>query len=568
MLTRRGWWLFMANGVLLVVALLFASQPGLLVAFSLLFWFLAQWLLFRVRWLRLQQNLVVERTLLRNGIPVDVAWARSELEVRVRLQPAANVRLPYVLAVDRVPILARWKEGEPWAEGMLSRERPLEVAYRVHCPSAGQLRFDGIKVQIADLQGLFAGTFFARDLKTIRVLPAVFARASGVAARKSHNLIPLMGTHRHRRPGNGTELLHLREYVAGDPPRTIAWKSSARRDRLMTKEFESEVPVRCTLFVDVSSATRVGPPGENALARLIEIAATLVHTANERRDLVGLGLIDDERVRALLPPARGPRAKLDRLRVLSDAADLPPASEDVPLDTLVPYGMSLAQDLYPELLDPEVNRIPFWSFRLRNPLRRWRKRLASVLSVRHGLGPGGMPLLLDDDEAMRRHVVRFLGDHQVACPIPLFDAKGRYRFRSPSKMQVLSAALARSVALGKDNELFVLLVDLFDVDLAEKPEAFESFLRSIRMAQARRHQVMVILPWPANVPGPGEKASEPDFVATLQEWLHHASEVRLRQSYERLRQALAKVGVAPIVAPQEQAVPLILYRMERLRAGR
>ena len=41
----------------------------------------------------------------------------------------------------------------------------------------------------------------------------------------------------------------------------IAWKASARRDRLMTKELESEVPVRCTLFVDASSSVRVGPVG-------------------------------------------------------------------------------------------------------------------------------------------------------------------------------------------------------------------------------------------------------------------------------------------------------------------
>ena len=40
--------------------------------------------------------------------------------------------------------------------------------------------------------------------------------------------------------------------MPGDPPRTIAWKVSARRDRLITKEFESEVPVRCTLFLDTS----------------------------------------------------------------------------------------------------------------------------------------------------------------------------------------------------------------------------------------------------------------------------------------------------------------------------
>lgn len=568
MLTRRGWWFFMSDVLLLVGSLLFESPVGILAGLTLLFWFAAAWLFFLIRFARAERRFEVERTLLRDGAPVDVVWARNEVELRLVIRPRVRVRFPYVLAIDRVPILARWKEGVPWAEGRLAPNEPLAIAYRVHCPSAGTLRFDGVKLQFADLQGFFAATAFVRDPKTIRVLPAAFDRPSAINPRKRQNLIPLIGTHRHRRPGSGTELLHLRDYVPGDPPRTIAWKSSARRDRLMTKEFESEVPVRCTLFVDASSATRVGPPGGNALARLIEIAAALVHVSNERRDLVGLGLIDDEGMRGMLRPARGPRARLDRLRMLADAADLPPTSRDVPLDTLIPYGLSLAQDLYPELLDPEINQLPFFSLRLRNPLRRWRKRLASVLSVRRRLGPGGVGLLLDDDDAMRRQTVRFLADHQVACPVPLFDEAGRYRFRSPAKMQVLAQALARSVALGKDDELFVLLVDLFDVDAAESAQGLDALLRTIRTAHARHHQVMAILPWPPDLPLPGTEPREPRLSASLQTWLFHAAETRMRQNYERLQAAFNHVGVAPILAPNDQAAALVLHRLDRLREGR
>ncbi|MBS0557441.1 MAG: DUF58 domain-containing protein [Proteobacteria bacterium] len=37
----------------------------------------------------------------------------------------------------------------------------------------------------------------------------------------------------------GDELAALRDYQAGDPPRNIAWKASARRDELLVKEFET-----------------------------------------------------------------------------------------------------------------------------------------------------------------------------------------------------------------------------------------------------------------------------------------------------------------------------------------
>src|SRR5438067_517591 len=125
------------------------------------------------------------------------------------------------------------------------------------------------------------------------VLAPVIDEPEHLPTIKRHNLLPVLGTHRHLRPGSGSELLDLRDYLPGDPPKMIAWKASARRDRLMTKEFESEVPVRCTLFVDVSSSVRIGPPGRNALTRLVEVSAAVAQASAAARDLTGLCLFDE-----------------------------------------------------------------------------------------------------------------------------------------------------------------------------------------------------------------------------------------------------------------------------------
>src|SRR5205807_7342783 len=114
--------------------------------------------------------------------------------------------------------------------------------------------------------------------------PALVDAEGKTATSKRHNLLPPPGINRLLRPGTGSELLDLRDYLPGDPPKTIAWKVSARRDRLITKDFESEVPVRCTLFLDTSNSVRLGPPGKNALARLVEIAATVAQAAAGTRD--------------------------------------------------------------------------------------------------------------------------------------------------------------------------------------------------------------------------------------------------------------------------------------------
>ncbi|MFX9065594.1 hypothetical protein ABTN38_19505, partial [Acinetobacter baumannii] len=65
------------------------------------------------------------------------------------------------------------------------------------------------------------------------------------------------------------------------------------------------------------------------------------------------------------------------------------------------------------------------------------------------------------------------------------------------KIEVLSGALLRAVSQGRDNELFVLLADLLELT-----EHLGPLLRAVKVALARHHQVMVVCPWPVDVPAP------------------------------------------------------------------
>src|SRR5262249_30024371 len=137
------------------------------------------------------------------------------------------------------------------------------------------------------------------------------------------------------------------------------WKVSARRDRLITKEYESEVPVRCTLFIDTSDSVRLGPPGQNALARLIEIAAAVARTATDNRDLTGLCQFDD-RTTHWVRPARGARHLVHLLNQMAEMSGLAPAAGPADVNTLLPPAYGLAQEVYPELMRPDLNHFPWW----------------------------------------------------------------------------------------------------------------------------------------------------------------------------------------------------------------
>ena len=150
-------------------------------------------------------------------------------------------------------------------------------------------------------------------------------------------------------------------------------------------------------------------------------------------------------------PGRGGKHVLRMLDLLTGVAGLIARTPRATVSELVPIAFGLVQDVYPEWLDQDVNAFPVWlplwapqpNWTKRVGERRWsrrfsaayhreyrcRKQLAAILAVHYELGPGGLALLLEDDGRCVAYLQRFLADHQIAVPMPLYDEAGRYRFR-------------------------------------------------------------------------------------------------------------------------------------------
>jgi uncharacterized protein (DUF58 family) len=660
MITTRGWWFILVVLSLLTLGVFDDRRTTTLLGLTLLMWFLWQWLLFTLRVRLAIPAVQVRRELRDDRGRVESVWVGHTFGVHVEVHTSSWLRLPYVLVTDPLPVGVERTRGTNEREGVLSSEDRVSVNYSLRCSGPGQLRFAGVALEMTDFQGLLYHRAVIADPRIFRVLPPLADSRGNRPTVKRNNLLPSPGVHRHLRPGSGSELLDLRDYLPGDPPKTIAWKVSARRDRLITKEFESDVPVRCTLFVDISHSVRVGLSGHNALARLVDISAAVSQAAAAGRDLTGLCLFDDQQVRTYLRPARGKGHLVRQLNLLADAAALRPATGEARVATLLPSAYALAQELYPDLLRPDINHVPTWmpwfwsvpryqrgSTRVRralgglflalaflpfilllafvamaaylfypdllakviplspsaaaacgigaalvltigyygllrlggrvvplvfSPRRRrragWRKRLAALLSVRYELGSGGIALLLENDAEFVLYLQRFLADHQVPYPLPLYDARGRYLFASPGKVPVLAQALLRAVGKGRDNELFVLLVDLLEL-----VDDLQLLIPAVKVALARHHQVLVLCPWPPGIPVPKKREASLDVPApelapsTAAAFVHQATTERLHGSFAALRQAFAQLGVPVLCAAAGDPVRLILARLNQLRAA-
>jgi uncharacterized protein (DUF58 family) len=116
------------------------------------------------------------------------------------------------------------------------------------------------------------------------------------------------------RTGAGGEILQLRDYRAGDPPRAIDWKASARAGTLVSRDFSEDQHLEILIALDVSRASGLAAGKSDRLALYVNIAARLAQRAALLDDRVGLLIYADQPL-AALSPARG-IAAVSRLRAL------------------------------------------------------------------------------------------------------------------------------------------------------------------------------------------------------------------------------------------------------------
>jgi uncharacterized protein (DUF58 family) len=104
--------------------------------------------------------------------------------------------------------------------------------------------------------------------------------------------------------GVGFEFDQLREYQIGDDVRAIDWKSSARMDQVLVKQYIQDRNRVVILAVDISASTAFGSEESLKSSIMAEIASVLALVANHSKDAVSLLLFSDE-VELFIPLGHG-----------------------------------------------------------------------------------------------------------------------------------------------------------------------------------------------------------------------------------------------------------------------
>lgn len=558
-------------GACLLIAGIF-DQPRLAAVGGLVVcWVMAEWALFSValtgfdRWVRLERAFTGPTCL-------PTVWRDQELEVELALVNRSWFHFPYLEVRDVVPPHLEPPAaavGERWRLGLGPRSI-RRWSYPAVAARVGVARFPGVSCQLTSLAGLFVENRFVAAPSEIRIYPPVAGRRHQPALVKFYNRFLHHGIHVHRKGGTGSELLELRDYVPGDPPQSVAWRPSARREELVTRVFESEVPMRVTVFLDGSASMRVGSR-QTHLEIATEMIGEFARLALANRDWVGLTLID-ESGEELVRPGRG-RGHLFRiLDLLTRHGNLSAGHAIGDFAGLFQAAEAYAQVRFPGLWDKPFNRSTAGWIPFPGTARRTRaKRLALIAASHLGEGPRLVERCLHDPAAFAGLLARFCREEGLRLRKGFSEEVLDLGIRCAGKLDVLERSLRWSVQRARDNELLVLLVDFAGLE-----DRLGPILESLRLARRKHHSVIALSPWLSEyfqeVPtasgsetrilrGPfgADGGSDPLQVA---ERLTYQRYVR---SQEAVRNAFLASGVPFAVVGSQEALPRLLAHVSRAR---
>jgi uncharacterized protein (DUF58 family) len=135
----------------------------------------------------------------------------------------------------------------------------------------------------------------------------------------------LLGAHSSAQRGRGLEFQEVRPYVAGDDPRNIDWRVTARRGRPHTKLFREERERPVWLLVDLQPGLFFGTRRQLKSALAVRAAALLAWIASLGGDRVGAVIAQGAGRTRILPVRAREMGVLPLLEALLEAQPKAPA---------------------------------------------------------------------------------------------------------------------------------------------------------------------------------------------------------------------------------------------------
>jgi len=186
---------------------------------------------------------------------------------------------------DEIPIQFQVRDFERRIK--LESGKDTHLRYSLRPVERGEYHFGAIRVFASSFLKLVERRFSFEQNAMLPVYPS-FIQMRKYELLAIHNRLMSGGIKKIRRIGQTTEFDQIKEYVAGDDVRTINWKATARRDKLMVNKYQDEKsqPVYC--LVDMGRNMKMPFEKMALLDYAINASLVISNIAHIKSDKPGL----------------------------------------------------------------------------------------------------------------------------------------------------------------------------------------------------------------------------------------------------------------------------------------
>lgn len=199
--------------------------------------------------------------------------------------------VPDSMLCDRTEFAGRLLAGEPTV--FTYTTTPLE---------RGEAEFGDTWIRVLAPLGLCWAQLRLPNPTTARVYPNVAAvKEFDLLQNRGH--LSLIGMRQSKIKGLGQEFESLRDYN-DDDYRTVDWKASARRGKLVVRNYETERNQAVVICIDLGRHMMAEVEGVTKLDHVLDSVLMLMHATERQGDQVGLLLFNDK-IKKYIAPRKG-----------------------------------------------------------------------------------------------------------------------------------------------------------------------------------------------------------------------------------------------------------------------
>jgi uncharacterized protein (DUF58 family) len=258
------------------------------------------WPLFAQGWL--QTGFMLLAGLFSGLVLLDYAASRSQRPLRVERQLASGLALNQWTEVKltlhhefRYPQVVDVFDGinsevvseQAHQRVPLQPQQTTQISYRLRPLQRGPLKLHECHLRVPTPLGFGSMAYRVASESVAKVYPN-FSSIAAYTLLAAENHTSELGIRRKSRRGQGLDFHQLREYRQGDSLRQVSWKSSARRQQLISKEYQDERDQNVILLIDSGRRMRAKDDELDHFDHALNACILVSYIALRQGDSVGV----------------------------------------------------------------------------------------------------------------------------------------------------------------------------------------------------------------------------------------------------------------------------------------